>query len=480
MDSSMTSPRASFLNTNSSSSYSGGAIGKAVADEDIFTELLRPLVPPLDRMIDSGSVHAAVQRWAIEAQTYASDGPPTTLVELVDCRISRLKELLPGIIEHLSGYYSNPNSSLLQQSELLRELCHAICETACIGEWLLERRFHLLPLFFPTLVNDFRAQSMLYQATKMARVCDDMYSLVQWSPSFSPALSDMATEFEEIIYSKHVLYGDIVAQGGLAWKAVGLPIDFALLTRVKQWMESVSDLCLSRIAHAYERRARSSLAYNDEMLSVESLLQCSIQVLSSTALCVSMCGESFPNLASQAMYIAGECTLWISNKFKTPPSAPAPALGLANNCRHISGKPDTLHFQGKQLNSRAMRLLAACESILRLLSLTKAILVGNSASSVFDLNIRIDHTDSVSGALETLATSLVEVSWLLAETLAAFRADGQVANPSGTMVLFADSVAKFARRIVEFGSNSKVAIADIRQRLRQIQGCVDTLSKLYK
>ncbi|KAJ2487256.1 hypothetical protein IWW37_005309 [Coemansia sp. RSA 2050] len=480
MDSSMTGSRTSFLNADSSSSYGGGVNGRAATDENIFTELLRPLVPPLDCILDTDSVHAAVQRWAVEAQAYISDEPPTTLVELVDHRISRLKELLPGIIGHLSGYCSSPNSLLLQHGELLRELCRAICEAACIGEWLLQRRFRLLPLFFPTLINDFRAQSMLYQATKMARVCDDMYGLVQWSPNFSPALSDMATELEEVVHAKHALYGDIVSQGGLAWKAVGLPVDSALLARVKQWMESVSDLCLSRIAHVYERRAKSSLAYNDEMLSAESLLYCSIQVLNSTALCVSMCGESFPNLAPQAMYIAGECTLWISNKFKPPPSAPAPALQLTSNSRHTCRKPDTLHFQGKQLNSRAMRLLAACESILRLLLLTKAVIVGNNTSSVFDLNIRIDHTDSVSGALETLATSLVEFSWTLAETLAAFRADGQAANPSGTMVLFADSVAKFARRIVEFGGSRKTAMADIRQHLLQIQGSVDTLSRLYK
>ncbi|KAJ2797922.1 hypothetical protein H4S07_005825, partial [Coemansia furcata] len=363
------------------------------------------------------------------------------------------------IIGHLSSDYGGADSLLLQQTEFLQELCHAICETACIGEWLLQRQFRLLPVFLPELANDTRALSMLHQATKMARVCEDMYGVVQWPPQFSPALNEMAAEFEEMVHTKHALYGDTIAQGGLAWKAMGLPVDTTLLARVKQWMESVSGLCLGRIAHVYERRAKSSLAYNDGMVSADALLHCSIQALNSAALCASMCGDSFPNLAPHVLYIAAECTLWTCNKFKSPSSASAPTFQFASNCRRVCGKSDSQHLQGKQLSSRAMRLLAACESILKLLSLSKAILVSNSSGSVFDVNIRIDHADNVSAALETLSASLVEFSWSLAETLAAFRADGQVANPSGTMVLFADSVAKFARRIIEFGGGGKLATA---------------------
>ncbi|KAJ2744687.1 hypothetical protein GGI20_002784, partial [Coemansia sp. BCRC 34301] len=98
----------------------------------------------------------------------------------------------------------------------------------------------------------------------------------------------------------------------------------------------------------------------------------------------------------------------------------------------------------------------------------KAILVGTSILSVLDVSVRIDQADDVLAALESLGASLVEVSWLLAETMAAFRADGQVANPSGTMVLFADFVVRFARRVIEFGG--RLATSDTHLRLHQIQG----------
>ncbi|KAJ2556591.1 hypothetical protein GGH95_005336, partial [Coemansia sp. RSA 1836] len=226
-------------NTSNFKGNSGKPSGSAVNDEDIFAVLFRSLSSPLDRMVDAESVQAAVQQWA--GQACAADESPTLLVELADCRVSRLKELLPAILAHLCSDHGSPDSAaLLRQGAFLRELCHAICEAADIGEWLLQRRFCLLPLLLPGLASDARALSMLCQATKMARVCKDMYSAVQWTPQFSASLSEMAAEYEEVVCAKRALYGDIVAQGGLAWKAAGLPVDAVLLARVKQWMESAS------------------------------------------------------------------------------------------------------------------------------------------------------------------------------------------------------------------------------------------------
>ncbi|KAJ2633202.1 hypothetical protein GGF44_003720, partial [Coemansia sp. RSA 1694] len=177
-------------------------------------------------------------------------------------------------------------------------------------------------------------------------------------------------------------------------QAAGLPVDALLLARVKQWMESASGQCLKRIAHVFERRAKSSSAYNDEVLSGDALLHCSTQVLQSAALSAATCGDPFPSLAPYVVYIAAECTMWTCGKF---------------------AERQQQRYRGKQLSSRAMRLLAACESVLKILALAKAILVGDSTLSVFDLSVAIDYADDASAALEALAASLVEFSWLLAE-----------------------------------------------------------------
>ncbi|KAJ2488112.1 hypothetical protein EV174_000071 [Coemansia sp. RSA 2320] len=442
----------------------------STAYEDVFAELLRPLDPSLGRLVDVESVHAAVQQWSIAMQASISGESPAILMDLLDRYISRLRELLPAIIDHIDSDNLRTRSGMYLQGEHLREFYRAVCEAASIGEWLLQRRFCLLPVLFPALVNDTRLQPILRQAIKMSRVCENMYCLVQSAPEFSLALNDMATEYEEVVNAKYACYGDIVAQDGLAWKAVGLPVEYALLARVKQWMETASSLCLSRIAHSHERRAKSSSAYNDKALSADSLLQCSIQVLHSAALSATMCGDSFNNVAPHVMYIASECTLWTCNKFKYPSTCHGDSAAW-----RICGKPGVQFCQGKQLSNRAMRLLAACESILKILSYAKTILVSSSKSSIFDLDIRIDHAEHVSAALETLAASVVELSWSLAEILSAFRSDGQIANPSGTMILFAEFVAKFAKRVAEFG-NGRHATTDTHLRLHQIQTCVRKLA----
>ncbi|KAJ2743860.1 hypothetical protein GGI20_003437, partial [Coemansia sp. BCRC 34301] len=359
-----------------------------IADGDVFSALFQSLTPQLDRVAGAESVQTAVQQWAVAvAQMCAVDESPTVLVRQVDYRVSRLKELLPTILAHLcSDRTSTDSAALLQQSGVLRELCQAICEATSIGEWLLQRQFRLLPLFVPGVANNAHALAMLCQATKMARVCKDMYSLVQWTPQFSQDLGEMAGEYEEMVRGKHALYGDIVAQGGLTWKAAGLPVDSTLLTHVKQWMESTSGYCLSQIAHVYERRAKTSSVYSDEMLSADALLHRSMQILQSTALSVATCGDSFSSLTPHVMYIAAECTAWTCSKFKERQQ----------------------RYQGMQLCSRAMRLLAAGESIVKLLSLVKAILVGTSTLSVLDVSVRIDQADDVLAALESLGASLVE------------------------------------------------------------------------
>ncbi|KAJ2909245.1 hypothetical protein GGI21_002078, partial [Coemansia aciculifera] len=204
----------------------------------------------------------------------------------------------------------------------------------------------------------------------MGRVCQDMYDVVQWTPQFSLVLTEMTAEYEEVTRGKHALYGDVIAQDGLAWRAMGLPVDSAQIVRVKQWLESVSELCLRRIVLAIERRAKSSSAYSDETLSADVMLQCSVQVLQSAALSATICGDSFFSLAPHVLYIAAECTVWTCAKFNDK---------------------EKEKLKQHNLSSRAMRLYSSCEGIQRILALVKSILVGDTALSVFDLDIRIDH-----------------------------------------------------------------------------------------
>lgn len=429
-------------------------------DEDVFTLLLQtPLVSTYacgnTTPISDESLRDVMQDWAIEKASQG--GPrmsPVAIMDELECQLARLKQMLPAILDHLSkrDLYG------VGKSEQLRELCGAIVEVANIGDWLYQRKFQMLPAVFPELAITGGIASpalpMLRGAIRMARVSVDMHALLRSQPSIGEGkpLATLANEYEELVIARRTLYGDIITQNGLPWKAIGLPVDNVLLMRVRQWLAATTEHCLDKVAHMCERWAKSSaLPNNKDGMSISSLLQNSIQVLHSAAMCAVLCGDTFPGLAPQVLYIVASCTQWTCNKSK-------------------SGSDDSrskIVCRGKQLESRCLRLIQCGESILKLLSFSKGVLVGSERSSIFDIDISDEHS-----SLESLASSVVDFSWSLATIFAAFREDGQVTQEqirqrSGTLPLLIDFIIKYSQRIAEFGGKSQVA-PQCLLRLRRI------------
>ncbi|KAI8320752.1 hypothetical protein GQ54DRAFT_298430 [Martensiomyces pterosporus] len=468
-------------NAQSSGNEAATTSAPPVSD-DVFAELLKPT--PVEAYSSSGeSIDVAVQRWAI-LQAQCTDEPPAQLVDSLRQHIARLEELVPLVVEQAMGEQRHHQQHRQQQHAALqgdrqREFCRAVCEIASIGEWLYQRHFLLLPVVLPTLPQMF---PLLHEAIRLARIHEDIHSLLLWTPEFSTSIPDMTREYEELVAGKRAIYDDIISQGGLRWKAMGLPVDGMLLMRARQWMESAAGTCLSRIARAYERRAKSSSAFGKEDITTDGLVQCSTQLLHSTAACAAMCGGSLPGLAPHVLYITAECSQWICDKFK--PSSPLAArFGSSSETTSASkNHPSSVAYRGKQLDSRAMRLVQSCESVIKLMSFARTTAADDR--SVFELDVKVADMDHTSASLQSLAASLVDVSWTLAETLTAFRRDGQFANPSGTLLLFADFVVKFAKRVVDFGGNRPSgpgpAPAAVHHRLRHMQRYLRELESSFR
>ncbi|KAJ2782741.1 hypothetical protein GGI15_002818 [Coemansia interrupta] len=433
---------------------SGTSCTSGVAERSAFVSLMTSLHS--DCIITSEeSANLAIQQWAIN-QAHVSGEQPVALKDMLEVRLSRLRELLPAVLDQIAG--DHRRASLLVGDQI-REFYRAGCEIADIGEWMERHNFNLLAAFFPSLGQ---VLMQLHSLIGVARVVEDMYTVLQWTPEFSLSLADMSVEYEELIASKRLLYRDAISQDGLQWKTMGLPVDPQVFMRVRRWMESTSEICLVRLTRICERKANSASAYEKDDVSTDSLISSSSQIMHSLALCANMCGSGFPGLASHALFVVSECTLWICNRFKLSPGSKGTSAG---------------GYRGRQLVSRAMRQIQACEGILKLLSYLK-VMLGSAESSLFDIPMRSDHVVACSAALQNLASSVVEVSWLLAETLAAFRADGQMAKPSGVLLLFADFVLKFTKRVVDFGGFRDVSAPNARlgQQLRRIHVCVQSLS----
>ncbi|KAJ2648008.1 hypothetical protein IWW40_004211 [Coemansia sp. RSA 1250] len=423
--------------------------------ENSFTALLKPL-PYDSSYYTDDRIQLEIQQWALH-QSRIADQSPEEAIAALNQHIARLKELIPAVLNNMEAKLY---SSTLH-SDMLREFYRAALETAAIGDWLSQRQFHLLPVVFPTLD---RSLAQLKAVIRVARISQDMYELVHQMPlQFSESLSEMSNAFEELVYTKRSLYSHMLSQDGLAWKAMGVPIDAALLVRVRQVLSEICEQCLTRTAQAFERRARSTAAYSREDISTDSLLNTSHQVLHAAALCASLCGNSLPDLTSHVMFIVAESVLWSTNKLLSK--------GLQ---RHDNSAPS---LSGKKLDSRALRLVQVCESLLKLLAYAKAILT--TAALPLGAVLGAHNVDStVLTACDTLSTSLVDLSWALAEIMAAYREADMLSMPSGSVLMFADLLVKFSRRVADFGA-SKSAF-NIHQRICRMQNFVNSLDPFKK
>ncbi|KAJ1951182.1 hypothetical protein EC988_004116, partial [Linderina pennispora] len=400
---------------------------------DVFSVLFR--AAPRDLGLASREeVDRAVEQWAEQqADSHGSETASQIIAGLQD-RLAQLEARLPAILRRLSCDHRQT-----QPGERLDDLYRAVGEVAHIGGWLYRRQFPYLPAFFPSLAPQL---PLLQELIRLSHISNDMQQLVAWTPKFSRSLKEMCNEYEELVQEKREVFGDMVSQAGLAWKAMGLPVDNGLIQHTQQWLESTTELCLARIARAYERRANSAAAFGKEDISIDDLALCSSQLIHSVLACSVLCGRYPAALASHLLYVLAEYSHWAVGKSAARANA----------------------WHGKSLDSRAMRLMRQCETLVKLLAYVRATLGDRMAMDA-------KAGDAAAAALESLAASLVELSWSLAEILAAYRQDGRFANPSGTLLLFIDFAVRFARRAVDFGGRFAAA----HQRLHRMQAYLKRL-----
>ncbi|KAJ2617100.1 hypothetical protein EV177_000706 [Coemansia sp. RSA 1804] len=401
---------------------SGGHISDLNEDNKnicVFTSLLGPIQPSSMYANSEEALHAAMQQW-VHSQTYDAR-MSAMLVDEVDQRISRLKHIVPPLLAHARGANVEGQQSLALHGEGLQEFYKTGCELASIGEWLYHRRFPFLSAIFPELQRELPSLQGIVQ---ISHVAEDMYRLIQLNPSLHGSICDISTQYEDTVRAKRLLYREQLAQDGLAWRTLGLPVDTLLLLQVRQWFSSATEHCLTRIARVCECRANSVSAYSKEDITSDALNQ--------------------------------------SERTQSKASHPLSSANIPI-------------YRGKQLESRSLRLAQACEGVLKLLSFAKTILTMDS--TLFDAQIHRNEfcTQPVFAALQALAASLVEMSWTLAEVLVAFRLEGRFLTPSGPMMLFVDVAVKFAKKITHFGGSMVVSRPHIQKHLKQMQCVLDRL-----
>lgn len=64
------------------------------------------------------------------------------------------------------------------------------------------------------------------------------YSITSMIPQTNDLLTDIKG-LQSLLESKINLYGDVLIQNGLEWKAMGMPVDEHLLTATKNWIHQL-------------------------------------------------------------------------------------------------------------------------------------------------------------------------------------------------------------------------------------------------
>ncbi|KAJ1986551.1 hypothetical protein H4R33_003298 [Dimargaris cristalligena] len=110
----------------------------------------------------------------------------------------------------------------------------ALTHIHAIGEWLTMHQFQFLSQTLPWLPTQF---NHLLSAAKYLHAVDDMQLTIQTSPSL--ALDQLGTNqvsLATFLDQKQRLYGEVLAQNALEWRAVGFPVDETLLGLAQQWL----------------------------------------------------------------------------------------------------------------------------------------------------------------------------------------------------------------------------------------------------
>lgn len=83
-------------------------------------------------------------------------------------------------------------------------------------------------------------------------------------PQSSEDISSNLNQIQEILEFKRSLYGDVIKQSGLSWKALGLPVDENWFSSTKQWLFGLAFHCSEMMNNVLNKEQLHQLLVNDD------------------------------------------------------------------------------------------------------------------------------------------------------------------------------------------------------------------------
>ncbi|ORX52777.1 hypothetical protein DM01DRAFT_1055948 [Hesseltinella vesiculosa] len=239
--------------------------------------------------------------------------------------------------------------------------------------------------------------TLFFQTTK------DMRELVQQpldrtdDGRYDPSLHALVEE-------KMKRYGDNLRQDGLEWKALGLPVDMALLTLVKQWLLSACQLSLDPLDDLVAKINDFPLL-TSKTLAMDQLLES----LELTAMVVRFVGLSTTKIQAHCQLLCAEYGHWAAEKLE----------GMHQD-QLLPAKP-----AAKRMLRLDLQLMHQLDGMIRIMQVLHTLQDHSAGDEPFTATSDLEDTSDTYTTVETIADMLVEVAVRAVTVIETFRQQKQ-------------------------------------------------------
>ncbi|KAJ1655875.1 hypothetical protein IWQ61_004454 [Dispira simplex] len=444
------------------------------------------VLPPVLENLDLPVPSFTVEQW-IRTQAH--------LAGISEAEFRRLcEENLTTLQTQLQKLYQNP---VLVDYPTLKQLVMSI---QAAGQWLSDHHYPFLPRVLPGLVMD---RDTLVNATRYVLTMEDMIHISSMSTSL--ALGQLASSqmlLDDYLAAKRKLYGDLLKQNGLPWRAWGYPVNEQFLQHVREfylnllqcytqefrrvfsmWNNSSSGLTAERLATA---NAYLRVEFERASLTPGTIMDKVLLTIQRVGRCVEFVGETSSQLVVDCFALASEYARWrhaqamkslVDTKSTSRLGQGPISVG---SIRQTNGSGS---FGGGTYKSRAgssAQLMFHCEQVIRMFSYLRVIRDGEATTSYLPFGYRKATLSGVSGSeldveLSEFAAALVDISLTLTDHLLAQKAQNQFDAPSGSLCIYVEFCLRWVKKIIDFsGANGGLSrrLKPLYESLRNLEALV--------
>ncbi|CAI2180866.1 19267_t:CDS:2 [Funneliformis geosporum] len=271
-------------------------------------------------------------------------------------------------------------------------------------------------------------------------IIEDMKATLNSEFPKSEKIGSDLKRIQEVLMFKKSLYGEILQQSGLAWKAFGFPIEEAWIYEVKQWLYGLAFHCSEMMKNELDKYDQSFAADDTKIGEFMDNVKTCLKIASQT---VQLIGSPNNELTLSNIFLT---TLYID-------------WGLSQ-IEKIENKARSVE----------VRLMHICDNINHILHHLRII------QDVDGQDFYLMHDDQglSLNIIENFAGSLVETGLRLCEHITKPKIKS-VTGPANFLYMYSEFVVNFVNRVIEYAGMDQLVEKRMRPLLTSLRNMEVTL-----